>query len=248
MLRVFAIAPNAPPNSTPDQYVFLFTAGPDAARRQADAIKNALSARLGLTKAETPTKAGTPAAAPTPTPVADGGGGMSAAMAIASAVSSAGTSQNPWDDDNKLKADVELQQSLLKADPTLQRMFMESIHTKPESLTSAKFMSQFWSTRLHLLRAHAIERAQTRGSYNVLSVLKPRQEENVTKMNISKEQISLIFSQHPIVHRVYDQNVPKLDEYEFWSRFFQSRLFKKLRGERIVEADPTDAILDKYLQ
>lgn len=248
MLRVFAIAPNAPPNSTPDQYVFLFTAGPDAARRQADAIKNALSARLGLTKAETPTKAGTPAAAPTPTPVADGGGGMSAAMAIASAVTSAGTSQNPWDDDNKLKADVELQQSLLKANPTLQRMFMESIHTKPESLTSAKFMSQFWSTRLHLLRAHAIERAQTRGSYNVLSVLKPRQEENVTKMNISKEQISLIFSQHPIVHRVYDQNVPKLDEYEFWSRFFQSRLFKKLRGERIVEADATDAILDKYLQ
>ncbi|KAJ5454391.1 General transcription and DNA repair factor IIH subunit tcf-29 [Penicillium daleae] len=240
MLKVFALAPNAPPNTTPEQYVFLFTAGPDAARPQADAIKNALSARMNTGKTGTP--------AQTPTPGAAGGGGMSAAMAIANAITSAGTSKNPWDDDNKLKGDVELQQSLLKADPTLQRMFMESIHTKPDSLTSAQFMSQFWSTRLHLLRAHAIERAQTRGSYNVLSSLKPRVEENVTRLNISKEQISLIFSQHPLVKRVYDENVPKLSEQQFWSRFFQSRLFKKLRGERISDSDATDAVLDKYLR
>jgi transcription initiation factor TFIIH subunit 1 len=101
---------------------------------------------------------------------------------------------------------------------------------------------------LHLLRAHAIERAQTRGSYNVLSSLKPRVEENVTRLNISKEQISLIFSQHPLVKRVYDENVPKLSEQQFWSRFFQSRLFKKLRGERISDSDATDAVLDKYLR
>ncbi|EHA20695.1 hypothetical protein ASPNIDRAFT_195378 [Aspergillus niger ATCC 1015] len=109
-------------------------------------------------------------------------------------------------------------------------------------------MTQFWSTRLHLLRAHAIERSQTRGSYNVLSTLKPRVEDSVTKLNISKEQIQLIFNQHPLVKRVYDENVPKLSEQQFWSRFFQSRLFKKLRGERISETDPTDIILDKYLK
>ncbi|KAI2794790.1 General transcription and DNA repair factor IIH subunit tcf-29 [Penicillium oxalicum] len=240
MLKIFVLAPNAPPNSEPDQYVFLFTAGPDLARAEADAIKNALSARMNAGKATTP--------AQTPAPGAAGVGGLSAAMAIANAVSSASSSKNPWDDDNRLKGDVELQQSLLKADPSLQRMFMESIQTKPDSLTSAQFMSQFWSTRLHLLRAHAIERAQTRGSYNVLSSLKPRVEENVTRLNISKEQISLIFSQHPLVKRVYDENVPKLSEQQFWSRFFQSRLFKKLRGERISETDATDAILDKYLR
>lgn len=173
---------------------------------------------------------------------------MSAAMAIANAVSSMGAAKNPWDDDTRLKGDVELQQSLLKADPILQRMFMESLHTKPDTLSAAQFMAQFWSTRLHLLRAHAIERAQTRGSYNVLSSLKPRVEENVTRLNISKEQIQLIFTQHPLVKRVYDENVPKLSEQQFWSRFFQSRLFKKLRGERISEADATDAVLDRYLR
>ncbi|KAJ5388340.1 General transcription and DNA repair factor IIH subunit tcf-29 [Penicillium cosmopolitanum] len=238
MLKIFVSATNAPPNSTAEAYVFLFTAGPEA-RPQADAIKDTLSARVNAGKPGTPSQ--------TPTP-GGGGGSVSAAMAIANAVSSAGSAKNPWDDDNRLKGDVELQQSLLKADSTLQRMFMDSLHTKPETLGSAQFMSQFWSTRLHLLRAHAIERAQTRGSYNVLSSLKPRVEENVTRLNISKEQIQLIFTQHPLVKRVYDENVPKLSEQQFWSRFFQSRLFKKLRGERISDADATDLVPDKYLR
>lgn len=235
MLKVFVLEPNAPPNSKPTDYTFLFTAK-EGARPEADAIKETLSVWINAAKAGTPSQAPTPA------------GGMSAAMAIANAVSSGGLAKNPWGDDSKLKTDVELQQSLLKADPTLQRMFMESMNTKPDTLGSGQFMTQFWSTRLHLLRAHAIERAQTRGSYNVLSSLKPRVEENITRLNISKEQIQLIFSQHPLVKRVYDENVPKLSEQQFWSRFFQSRLFKKLRGERISEADATDAVLDKYLR
>lgn len=231
MLRIFAQPPGA---SAPEQYVFQFTNGANA-RAEADAIKDALSAAIQAAKTA---------------PVAAAAGeGVSPAMAIASAVSSTGAGgKNYWDDDNKLKADAELQQSLLKSDPNLQRMFMESLRTKPDTLTGAQFMSQFWSTRIHLLRAHAIEKAQTRGSYNVLSTLKPRVEDNVTKLNISKEQIQLIFSQHPLVKRVYDENVPKLSEQQFWSRFFQSRLFKKLRGERISETDATDAVLDKYLK
>ncbi|PKX92613.1 TFIIH subunit TFB1 family protein [Aspergillus novofumigatus IBT 16806] len=243
MLKVFVLPPNTP-NDSPDQYVFSFTAGANA-RAEANAIKDALSTAIQAAKTAA-------SATPTPTPgrtgTPAGGEGMSAAMAIASAVSSAGQAPKPWDDDQRLKADVELQQSLLKADASLQRMFMESLHTKPDTLSASQFMSQFWSTRLHLLRAHAIERSQTRGSYNVLSSLKPRVEDNVTKLNISKEQIQLIFSQHPLVKRVYDENVPKLSEQQFWSRFFQSRLFKKLRGERISENDATDAILDKYLR
>lgn len=241
MLKIFVQPPNAPPN-TNETYIFQFTAGENA-RPQADAIKDALSTRINAGKAGTPSQ--------TPAPGGGGGGGgggMSAAMAIANAVSSAGASKNPWDDDNRLRADVELQQSLLKTDPTLKGMFMESLATKPDTLSAAQFMSQFWSTRLHLLRAHAIERGQTRGSYNVLSTLKPRVEDNVTRLNISKEQIQLIFTQHPLVKRVYDDNVPKLTEQQFWSRFFQSRLFKKLRGERISEADATDLVLDKYLR
>ncbi|KAL3256977.1 hypothetical protein ABHI18_007180 [Aspergillus niger] len=231
MLKIFVLPPNAPASS-PEQYVFSFTAGANA-RPEADAIRDALSAAIQAAK--TAQNA----------PVKEG---VSPAMAIANAVSSAGKEKDPWDDDKRLQGDVELQQSLLKSNPILQRMFMESLHTKPDTLSASQFMTQFWSTRLHLLRAHAIERSQTRGSYNVLSTLKPRVEDSVTKLNISKEQIQLIFNQHPLVKRVYDENVPKLSEQQFWSRFFQSRLFKKLRGERISETDPTDIILDKYLK
>lgn len=231
MLKIFVLPPNAPASS-PEQYVFSFTAGANA-RPEADAIRDALSAAIQAAK--TAQNA----------PVKEG---VSPAMAIANAVSSAGKEKNPWDDDKRLQGDVELQQSLLKSNPILQRMFMESLHTKPDTLSASQFMTQFWSTRLHLLRAHAIEQSQTRGSYNVLSTLKPRVEDSVTKLNISKEQIQLIFNQHPLVKRVYDENVPKLSEQQFWSRFFQSRLFKKLRGERISETDPTDIILDKYLK
>ncbi|KAL4808313.1 hypothetical protein BDV18DRAFT_134676 [Aspergillus unguis] len=239
MLKIFVLPPNNP-SAAPEQYIFSFTAGATA-RAEADAIKDALSAAIQAAKS----------AQGTPVPAAaagEGAGAMSAAMAMASAVSSAGSGKHWWDDDKRLKTDVELQQSLLKADANLQKMFMESLHTKPDTLSAGQFMSLFWSTRLHLLRAHAIERSQTRGSYNVLSTLKPRTEDNVTKLNISKEQIQLIFGQHPLVKRVYDENVPKLSESQFWSRFFQSRLFKKLRGERISEADATDAVLDKYLK
>jgi transcription initiation factor TFIIH subunit 1 len=231
MLKIFAQQ-----NDTQENYVFTFTSGANA-RTEADAIKEALSAAITAAKA---------AAAPA-VPEISTNDGVSAAMAMANAISSAGTGQAAWDDDNKLKTDAELQQSLLKCDPNLQRMFMESLRTKPESLSGGNFVSQFWSTRVHLLRAHAIERAQLRGSYNVLSSLRPRTDNNVTKLNISKEQIQLIFNQHPLVKKVYDENVPKLSEQQFWSRFFQSRLFKKLRGERLSESDATDNVLDKYL-
>ncbi|KAL2361761.1 hypothetical protein RJZ56_005329 [Blastomyces dermatitidis] len=238
MLKVFVQVSNAGPSPSPhkappgatEQYIFSFTAGPNA-RAEADAIKDALSATIQAIKTgQAPAKEGAPAA-----------------MAIANALSSV-AGKPPWDDDNRLIADAELQQSLLKSDPALQRVFMETLRTKAETVSSAQFVSQFWSTRVHLLRAHAIEKSQTRGSYNVLSTLKPRVEDNVTKLNISKEQIQLIFSQHPLVKKVYDENVPKLTEQQFWSRFFQSRLFKKLRGERVTEADATDPILDKYLK
>ena len=38
-----------------------------------------------------------------------------------------------------------------------------------------------------------------------------------------------------------------MKEEEFWTRFFQSRLFKKLKGEKITDADATDNVLDRYL-
>ncbi|KAK2731799.1 RNA polymerase II transcription factor B subunit 1 [Myotisia sp. PD_48] len=235
MLKIFAqpsnnaLGDSKPATEAPEQYVFSFTS-PTNARAEADAIKETLGIAIQAAKAAQVLV----------------GDSTSAAMAVASAVSVPG--KPSWHDDNALRSDAELQQSLLKSDANLQRVFMEALRTRPDSVTSRQLVLQFWSTRIHLLRAHAIEKNQARGSYNVLSSLKPRVEDSVTKLNISKEQIQLIFSQHPLVKRVYDENVPKLTEQQFWSRIFQSRLFKKLRGERITESDPTDPIFDKYLR
>lgn len=236
MLKIFAQAPGT---STTDTHVFSFTSA-TVARAEADSIKDALSKAIQTSKS-----GGALAASP------GGSGTSSAAMAIASALSSTpgvGGDSDAWYDDGRLKQDVELQQSLLKSNPSLSKTFMESLRTKPESITNSHFAAQFWSTRIHLLRAHAIEKNQTRGAYNVLSGIKPMTVDNATRLSISKEQIQLIFNQHSLVKRVYDENVPKLSEEAFWSRFFQSRLFKKLKGERISESDPTDLVLDRYLQ
>jgi len=234
MLKIFAQPASA---TAPETHVFSFTSVTQA-RSEADAIKDALSKSIQALQA------GTLA------PAVPGGASSSAAMAIASAASSTlgvGRDNNTWYDDDRLKSDVKLQQDLLKQNPSLSKTFMESLRTKPESISNSQFTSQFWSTRTHLLRAHAIEHSQKRGAYNVLSTIKPRMADGVIKLNVSKEQIQLIFSQHDLVKRAYDENVPAKSEEQFWAAFFQSRLFKKLKGEKITEADPTDAVLDKYL-
>ncbi|KAI9858183.1 MAG: RNA polymerase II transcription factor B subunit 1 [Trichoglossum hirsutum] len=234
MLKIFAQSPAA---TAPETHVFTFTSA-NAARAEADSIKDSLSAAIQAAKSGTVTSTAS--------------GGSSAAMAIASAVSSTpgsnGHSNDKWYDDARLRSDVELQQSLLKSNPSLMKTFIEAKNTKPDSITNTQFGAQFWATRLHMLRAHAIEKNQARGAYNVLSTIKPKTVDNAIRLSISKEQIQLIFSQHPLVKRVYDENVPKVSEEAFWSRFFQSRLFKKLKGEKIGETDTLDHILDKYLR
>ena len=111
-----------------------------------------------------------------------------------------------------------------------------------------QFSTQFWSTRLNLLRSHAAEKTQTTGSYNVLSVIKSKNVNGALMLNLTKEQIEVVFRQHPIVKTAYNETVPPLSEGEFWERFFHSRLFKKLKGERIPDDYVTDTRLDKYLK
>ena len=231
MLRILAQSSGS---IEPVSYQFSFTSATKA-RAEAGSLRDALSTAIQALKVGGSTLA------------TQGGEGSSAAMAIASAVARPGHEGETWYDDERLKSNIELQQSLLKANPSLSKTFMESLRTKPESISNSQFTSQFWSSRLNLLRAHGIERSQSKGAYNVLAAIKSRTEDNIAKLDISREQINLIFSQHPLVRRVYDENVPKLSEEVFWTRFFQSRLLKKLKGERITEGDSKDAVLDKYL-
>ncbi|KAG5928729.1 hypothetical protein E4U42_000093 [Claviceps africana] len=244
MLKVFEKSENG---NEPATYLFHFNTS--SAKEEAKAVKDVLSkilADLRSTDAGVPrpqaTEA-TPSVAGASTP---GGGGASASMAFASAVNAQSGPSERWFDDNELKNDIELQQSLMKKDKSLHQTYVEAISTKPESISGPAFNTQFWSTRTNLLRAHAIEINQKKGPYNVLSTVKPRTVDGELKLNISVEQVQMMFAQHPLIKRIYNENVPKLSEAEFWSRFFLSRLSKKLRGERVTENDTRDLLFDKY--
>ncbi|KAK5097029.1 RNA polymerase II transcription factor B subunit 1 [Lithohypha guttulata] len=118
-----------------------------------------------------------------------------------------------------------------------------------ETLVS-DFTKQFWASRVHLLRAHALAQSQSKGLYNVFSEIKRTDEGGRQQLNLTSEHIKAIFEQYPIMRIVYDEIVPRKikDDREFWSRFFQSQLYSVLRGlkvDRRLEAK--DAIFDLYL-
>lgn len=231
MMKIFQSTPEGPVL----EYKLSFTS-PTNARGELEELKRALTVVIQAYKNPTPAGGDTPAPGAAATGTA--GAGTPAALAIASALS--GQDRDIWSD-TRLQADGSLQQDLLKHDADLGRTFFETV--LKGSITAA----QFWSTRTHLLRAYAIERNQAKGAYNVLATMKPKTVDNAVRISLSREQIQDIFRQHPLVKRVYDENVPKISEGDFWRRFFSSRLFKKLKGEKILPGDGYDDIVDTYL-
>ena len=242
-----------------DTYIFNFTG--DSARKNQEAITETLRNTIANAKASTSASV-LPASSGAGTPAQQNAGesGQPAAMAIAKAVSSkTSAADDGWYDDNKLKNDMQLQRSLLESDQTLATRFNQALKDRPDNVSVSQFSAQFWSARVHLLRAHAIEKAQKQGEYNVLPEIKivrkaaeKEGEADIRQLQITKEQIKLIFKQYPVVSEAYDENVGdarkgKLTPGEFWQRFFASRLLKKLKGEKITQVDPPDGVLDKYL-
>lgn len=238
-----------------DSHVFSFK-HPQKAREEQVATTALLREALAAVKAKEnvlPLAGNSASGAGTPAPAGDNGG-HSAAMAIAKAVSSK-SADDAWYDDARLKADLGLQKSLIDENPALKSRFNQALRDKPESLSITQFTAQFWSARLHLLRAHAIEQAQKQGEYNVLPTIgyetkaaeKPG-EADVKTFKITKEQIKLMFKQYPVIKEAYDESVPPLTPTQFWTQLFApSRLLKKLRGEKIMPNDPRNPVLDKFL-
>lgn len=143
----------------------------------------------------------------------------------------------------KLLTNLKLQQSLLKENKQLMKIFQETV------IKEGLPPQEFWSTRVPFLRAYALSTSQKLGPYNVLSTIKPvASSDNKVNVSVSREKILTIFHNYPIVKKAYDDNVPKnFKEQEFWARFFSSKLFRKLRGERIMSNDRGDMIIDRYL-
>ncbi|KAI1472008.1 uncharacterized protein F4812DRAFT_449785 [Daldinia caldariorum] len=240
MLKIF----DKPPGSAePVAYLFHLNS-PSDPRAEANAIRDLLSKILAEAKNNDPS---VPRAATT----AAGGSG-SAAMAFANTAVAKSAAARVFDDDS-LTNDIALQQSLMKADRHLSQMYMEGRKMKPEAMSDATFNTQFWSARINLLRAHAIENSQKKGPYNVLAQVRPTVQQSTDpdkpselKLKFSVEQMQMIFSQHPLVKRIYNEHVPPLEQDKFWMRFFLSKLSKKLRGERVTDLEPPDKIFDKY--
>ncbi|CCH45251.1 RNA polymerase II transcription factor B subunit 1 [Wickerhamomyces ciferrii] len=145
-------------------------------------------------------------------------------------------------DSKKLLKNHQLQQKLLLENKQLMSTFKEAV------MNQGLDPAEFWTTRVHLLRAFALSNSQKRGPYNVLSTIKPTAtSDNQVNVSVTREKIHAIFEQYPVVRKAYDDNVPRLSEGEFWSRFFSSKLFRKLRGEKINNNARGDLILDKYI-
>jgi transcription initiation factor TFIIH subunit 1 len=217
-------------------HTFTFTSA--TARDDQQAITGLLRKHIEAAKAQS--------AAPTPAAAASDNSPAPAAPVAQTNTPASRSDQDAYTD-AKLLVDLDLQMSLLNSSPALRQRFDRALQEKPVSVSMGQFSNQFWSTRLHMLRSHAAEKTQATGSYNVLSVIKSKNVNGTLMLNLTKEQIEVVFRQHPIVKMAYNENVPPLSEGDFWERFFHSRLFKKLKGERILEKDVSDPKLDKYL-
>lgn len=146
--------------------------------------------------------------------------------------------------DASLLKNRQLQQKLLLEDKNLRNIFTQSVIKFKLSPTI------FWSTRVGQLRTFALSICQHRGPYNVLSTIKPvATSDNQVNVNVTRDTIKEIFETYPIIRRACHELVPeKLNEGEFWSRFFNSKLFRRLRGDKINNTNTRgDMVIDKYL-
>lgn len=186
---------------------------------------------------------------PTPTPEGQAPDSLSQEQRSSSADSRPGTPQlsiASEDDlsDQSLLRNHQLQQKLLMEDKGLRNVFTHAV------MKYGMMPNIFWLTRLNQLRTYALTISQQRGPYNVLSTIKPvASSDNKVNVSVTRDAINEIFRTYPIIKRAYDDLVPlRFAEGEFWSRFFNSKLFRRLRGDRIQNTNEKgDVILDKYL-
>ena len=148
------------------------------------------------------------------------------------------------------KTELELRISVLRSNAQLR-----SLH-KDVVLSGAMPDAEFWShpQRQALIRAERANLEQRQGRNARLADPKPTPNEaGEMKLSITPELIRDLFEQFPVVRRAFDENVPaKMDESSFWTRYFQSKLYHRLRtsarsaaSEHIVQDDP---VFDQYLE
>ena len=147
-------------------------------------------------------------------------------------------------------SEVKIRGQVLLSNPSLLALHKEVVGSGTIS------DADFWShpARAALLRAERAKTEQKQGRQGQLADPHPTQNESgELKINITPQLIRELFEQYPVLTRAYDENVPtKLDETTFWMRYFQSKLYHRLRTSLRSAASeqhiPDDDIFDKYLE
>lgn len=243
VLKLFVQVPGAPASET---FNFTFSS-PSTARDELNAfiepLKRILEAqRTGAASAMVSTS-------PAPTP---GPQGQADSMAMAQTVSSSRKdAMNDAYSDAQLLANVAYQKAITDQNPSLRERLAQAMHDKPASMTSGQLSKQFWSSRIHLLRAYAAEQAQKKGEYYVMADLKPvRNRDGEMKYDFTPAKLKMIFNQYPFMVKIHSELFRKkkyTTEADFWSDWITSRLYKKMKGERVTEQDWENPNFDQYL-
>ncbi|KAI0663565.1 hypothetical protein C8Q70DRAFT_906577 [Cubamyces menziesii] len=163
------------------------------------------------------------------------------------AASVASESRGPGTPVNDPVHDFRLRKKVLLSNPELAQLHRELVMGGHIS------ENEFWEGREHLLLAQAAAESQKRGKPGQLVDPRPQSVDGEVKIVITPQLVHDIFEEFPIVAKAYNDNVPsKLSEAEFWSRYFQSKLFNSHRAsirssaaQHVVKDDP---IFDKYLE
>lgn len=226
-----------------DAYTFLFSARP-ILNSVSDVLSNIIHERQAKKERDAEEQEKAPASVPA-TSVLSSAESSSATTPSAAKKKKARQGKQNYDahlDTKKLLRDLSLQQSVVDSNRDLQKMFEEAV------MKGGLSHEDFWSTRIDILRAHVLETSQKRGPYNVLSTIKhSTNSENQQTLTLSSETLQDIREQYPIVQQAFRDNVPPMEENVFWVEFFSSKLYRRLRGDKVKPSDPTNAVLDKYL-
>ncbi|SGY13744.1 BQ5605_C010g05962 [Microbotryum silenes-dioicae] len=168
-------------------------------------------------------------------------------------------------------ADFRLRKLVLQAHPNLMTLHRELV------MSGQIAEAEFWEGREALLEQARAGEAQLRGKSAAMVDLRPETSESgEVTVKITPTQIADIFAEYPMVLKAYNENVPvpvecwlglfvnsqksfrandrhpldeQLNDQEFWTRYFQSKLFNRNRttNRSAVASVKDDAIFDKYL-
>ena len=151
-------------------------------------------------------------------------------------------------EDLRLIRDVKLQEVLTREKPSVAQELRHAIANKAQSVSLRDLTHDFWSSRLPMLRSFAAEHGQKAGQFNVFPHIRAQTVDGESRIDLRKEVIDLLFEQHPVAKRAYSDLVPKVfsNPAGFWKAFLNSKLYKKLRGEKTADVTG-NAHIDKYL-